>query len=255
MWKWRTMPSSLLSVHHLIFAKFVRWPPSNALMTISITEFLNVMIQAWPCSTEDTVRDHLRKGSFISESLLSMCHSFNPVFNLFCAAEVSDSSFFPSAFVLLWLAGSNWNSVGVQDTLNPFINRISTFTPAVKCHQRRAGWTPNSVRVDALLPGGDADPVTSWAAEIAMAFLRCPAAMSVWPSSRPKVPAWSRCSALPFSIIHPRICRAKLRLVSQLSVQGEVFLLIGATRCPFVSGLNVIRAVAKYHVPSQGPWD
>lgn len=95
MWKWRTMPSSLLSVHRLIFAKFVRWPSSNALMTISITEFLTVMIQAWPCSTEDTVRDHLRKGSFSSEALLSMCHSFNPVFNLFCAAEISDSSIFP----------------------------------------------------------------------------------------------------------------------------------------------------------------
>lgn len=59
------------------------------------------------------------------------------------------------------------------------------------------------------------------------------------------MPSW-RCSALPFLIIHPQICREGLRFFCRFPCRG-VFLLIGVTRSPCLSELNVISVTVKYH--------
>lgn len=59
------------------------------------------------------------------------------------------------------------------------------------------------------------------------------------------MPLW-RCSAFPFFIIHPQICREGLRLFHSFLCRG-VFLLIGVTRSPCLSELNVINVTVTYH--------
>lgn len=78
---------------------------------------------------------------------------------------------------------------------------------------RLRGWMSGRLRDKAQLTDKATEPAMLWAAEIAVAFFLFPQAVSVRPFSQLNVPSSSRCSALPFSIIHPQICREESRFV------------------------------------------
>lgn len=199
-------------------------------------------LMSWTIGGETLSVIYNRAGSFwhflviAMTSILQLLHFItqNGIFALFCALQLDYLNLDPPVL--------QWPSASISLPLNHCILLTFWETNIIYCHiviyycDLVIGLTLwKCLKIDI------------WEMDVVLEvpFSPCPEAMPVWPFIHPRVPSW-RCSALPFLIIHPQICREGFRLFHGVLCRG-VFLLIGVTRSPCLSELNVISVTVKYH--------